>query len=63
MYVHFWVELLLKHKVDFDDRLIVGFTECPDGFCLTNLTGAFHDQRLSFWIVFPVQKILVNLPF
>ena len=56
-------ELLLKHKVDFDDRFVVGFAESPDGFRLTNLPRAFHDQRLSFWIVFPVQKILVNLSF
>jgi len=56
-------ELLLKNKVDFYDRLIVGFPKCSDGFRLTNLKGSFHYQRLPFWIVFPIKKVLVYLPF
>ena len=56
-------ELLLQHKVDFDDRLIVGLAKCPDGFRLANLPGPFHYQRFPLWVIFPIPKILVYLPF
>ncbi len=45
------------------DALIVSLTECPDGFRLANLTCPLHYQRLPLWIVFPIQKVLVYLPF